>query len=235
MLTTVRPPSAPSSTGHLIVPRGGNLGRDQEQLRLAKTRTSTSVFNVVTELVVSDDAHLRYVCGQDVSEQELNLSVQRRVARRASLDWVALGFGSARGRVHGDAARGQGPRDLGRRRLRQPPAPRIDFDRGAEPGHQHDVNLAFQGVAGALDRGLEGQHHRRPGRAEDRHIPGVAQPARLQAHSARRDPGLEIQANDVRCTRSSGTGRSPALFYLRSRGLQESIAKQLVIKILPRS
>jgi Fe-S cluster assembly protein SufD len=45
-------------------------------------------------------------------------------------------------------------------------------------------------------------------------------------------PGLEIQANDVRCTHAAAIAQVDAeqLFYLRSHGLPEPQAKRLVIE-----
>ncbi|HWF25443.1 MAG TPA: SufD family Fe-S cluster assembly protein, partial [Solirubrobacteraceae bacterium] len=45
-------------------------------------------------------------------------------------------------------------------------------------------------------------------------------------------PGLEIQANDVRCTHAAAVAQLDAdqLFYLRSRGLPEEVARRLVIE-----
>jgi Fe-S cluster assembly protein SufD len=45
-------------------------------------------------------------------------------------------------------------------------------------------------------------------------------------------PGLEIQANDVRCTHAASIGQLDAeqIFYLRSRGLREDVARRLVIE-----
>jgi Fe-S cluster assembly protein SufD len=45
-------------------------------------------------------------------------------------------------------------------------------------------------------------------------------------------PGLEIQANDVRCTHAAAVAQVDAeqLFYLRSHGLPEAQAKRLVIE-----
>jgi Fe-S cluster assembly protein SufD len=44
-------------------------------------------------------------------------------------------------------------------------------------------------------------------------------------------PGLEIQANDVRCTHGSTTSRVDAeqLYYLQSRGIPPKTARQLLI------
>jgi Fe-S cluster assembly protein SufD len=45
-------------------------------------------------------------------------------------------------------------------------------------------------------------------------------------------PGLEILANDVRCTHAAAIAQidKEQLFYLRSRGLGEPIAQRLVIE-----
>jgi len=45
-------------------------------------------------------------------------------------------------------------------------------------------------------------------------------------------PGLEILANDVRCTHAAAIAQldPEQLFYLRSRGLREPAAKRLVIE-----
>ncbi len=45
-------------------------------------------------------------------------------------------------------------------------------------------------------------------------------------------PGLEIQANDVRCTHAAAVAQvdPDQLFYLRSHGLPEDVAKRLVIE-----
>ena len=45
-------------------------------------------------------------------------------------------------------------------------------------------------------------------------------------------PGLEIQANDVRCTHAAAIAQvdPEQLFYLRSHGLPEAAAKQLVVE-----
>lgn len=50
--------------------------------------------------------------------------------------------------------------------------------------------------------------------------------------TARSEPALEILANDVRCTHGSTTGKinEDQLWYLASRGISESVAKQLLVE-----
>lgn len=55
----------------------------------------------------------------------------------------------------------------------------------------------------------------------------------LSGHaSARSDPSLEILANDVRCTHGSTTGKpnEDQLWYLSSRGINESTRTQLLVE-----
>jgi Fe-S cluster assembly protein SufD len=64
------------------------------------TSDGAGLFNGVVELVVGQGANLRYVCQQDLDERSWVFATQRaEVERDASLEWVALGFGSARGKV----------------------------------------------------------------------------------------------------------------------------------------
>jgi Fe-S cluster assembly protein SufD len=45
-------------------------------------------------------------------------------------------------------------------------------------------------------------------------------------------PGLEIKANDVRCTHGATIGRvdPDALFYLMARGLERPVAERLIVQ-----
>src|SRR5207248_1552384 len=105
------------------------------------------VFNTVVELIVADNARLRYICGQGLSERS----------------WI---FGAQRAEVGRDA-------------------------------FQESRNLLISKRA---------------------HADAI--------------PGLEIQANDVRCTHAAAVAQvdPEQLFYLRSHGLGEDVAKRLVIE-----
>ncbi len=194
------------------------------------------VFNVVTELVVGDNAHLRYVCGQALSEKSWIFGAQRaEVARDASLDWVALGFGSARGRVRMETRLGGEGADArvtgayathGRQH--------IDFDTTQEHAAPNTTSdLAFRGVLQGRSTAVwKGNIIVDPGAQKT----DAFQESRnlLISKRAHADaiPGLEIQANDVRCTHAAAVAQvdPEQLFYLRSHGLDEADAKQLVIE-----
>ena len=194
------------------------------------------VFNAVTELVVGDNARLRYVCGQGLSERSWIFGAQRaEVGRDAALDWVALGFGSARGaRAHGDPPGRSGRRRPSHRRVRHswPPAHRLRHHSGAR-GANTTSDLAFRGVLqGRSSAVWKGNIIVDPGAQKT----DAFQESRnlLISKRAHADaiPGLEIQANDVRCTHAAAVAQvdPEQLFYLRSHGLPEDVAKRLVIE-----
>ncbi len=194
------------------------------------------VFNVVTELVVSDNAHLRYVSGQALSERSWIFGAQRaEVARDASLDWVALGFGSANGHVRMEtklAGEGADARVTGAYAThgRQ----HIDFDTNQEHAAPNTTSdLAFRGVLQGRSTAVwKGNIIVDPGAQKT----DAFQESRnlLISKRAHADaiPGLEIQANDVRCTHAAAIAQvdPDQLFYLRAHGLDEEVAKRLVIE-----
>jgi Fe-S cluster assembly protein SufD len=194
------------------------------------------VFNVVTELIVGDNARLRYVCGQDLSEKSWIFGAQRaEIGRDGRLDWVALGFGSAQGHVRMEtrlSGEGADARVTGAYAThgRQ----HIDFDTTQEHAAPNTTSdLAFRGVLqGRSSAVWKGNIIVDPGAQKT----DAFQESRnlLISKRAHADaiPGLEIQANDVRCTHAAAVAQvdPEQLFYLRSRGLPEDLAKQLVIE-----
>ena len=194
------------------------------------------VFNTVTELVVGQGARLRYVCGQGLSEKSWIFGAQRaEVGRDAALDWVALGFGSARGHVRMEtrlAGEGAEARVTGAyaSHARQ----HIDFDTTQEHAAPNTTSdLAFRGVlTGRSTAVWKGNIIVDPGAQKT----DAFQESRnlLLSKRAHADaiPGLEIQANDVRCTHAAAVAQvdPEQLFYLRSRGLRLEVAKRLVIE-----
>jgi Fe-S cluster assembly protein SufD len=219
----------------LIVLETGAQAEVWEQY-LSNAAELDGVFNVVTELVVADNARLRYVCGQALSEKTWIFGAQRaEVARDASLDWVALGFGSANGRVRMEtklAGAGAEARVTGA--YASHGRQHIDFDTTQEHAAPNTTSdLAFRGVlAGRSTAVWKGNIIVDPGAQKT----DAFQESRnlLISKRAHADaiPGLEIQANDVRCTHAAAVAQvdPEQLFYLRSRGLREDIAKRLVIE-----
>ncbi len=219
----------------LVVIGDGSQAEVWEQY-LSESEDLDGVFNVVTELVIGDDARLRYVCGQSLSERSWIFGAQRaEVGRDGSLDWVALGFGSARGRVRMETRLG-GPGAEARvtgayaTHARQ----HLDFDTTQEHAAPNTTSdLAFRGVLQGRSTAVwKGNIIVDPGAQKT----DAFQESRnlLISKRAHADaiPGLEIQANDVRCTHAAAVAQvdPEQLFYLRSHGLPEEVAKRLVIE-----
>lgn len=195
-----------------------------------------AVLNSVVELVVGQAATLRYVNTQDISEKAWIFATQRaEVQRDGRLDWAALGFGSARGKVRmetklagpGSEARVTGGYAGG-------PGQHLDFDtlqEHAAPNTNSD--LAFRGVLAAGSTAVwRGMIKVDPGAQQT----DAFQESRnlLLSPEAHADaiPGLEILADDVRCTHAAAIAQvdKEQLFYLTSRGLGDETAKALVIE-----
>src|SRR5206468_8687201 len=195
-----------------------------------------AVFNVVTELLVGDNARLRYVCGQALSEKSWIFGAQRaEVGRDGYLDWVALGFGSSRGRVRMETRLGgQGAEARVTGAYASHARQHIDFDTTQEHAAPNTTSdLAFRGVLQGRSTAVwKGNIIVDPGAQKT----DAFQESRnlLISKRAHADaiPGLEIQANDVRCTHAAAVAQvdPDQLFYLRSRGLREDTAKRLVIE-----
>jgi len=194
------------------------------------------VFNVVTELVVADGARLRYVCGQALSERTWVFGAQRaQLGRDAALDWVALGFGSRSGRMRMETRlQGEGSEARVTGAYASRGRQHIDFDTTQEHAAPHTTSdLAFRGVLqGRSSAVWKGNIIVDPGAQKT----DAFQESRnlLLSKRAHADaiPGLEIQANDVRCTHAAAVAQvdREQLFYLRAHGLGEADAKRLVIE-----
>ncbi len=195
-----------------------------------------ALLNSVVELHVGQAATLRYVSTQDISERAWIFSSQRaQVERDGRLDWTALGFGSARGKVRmetnlagpGSEARVTGGYASG-------PGQHLDYDTTQEHSAPNTFSdLAFRGVLAAgstavwrgmirVDPGAQGtdafQESRNLLLSPDAHADAI--------------PGLEIEADDVRCTHAAAIAQidRDQLFYLTSRGLDPAAAKQVIIE-----
>jgi Fe-S cluster assembly protein SufD len=195
-----------------------------------------ALFNGVVELAVGDRANLRYVCEQRLSESSWVFATQRaEIGRDSNLDWVALGFGSARGKVRMEtklAGRGSSARVTGA--YAGDGIQHLDYDTTQEHAAEDTTSdLAFRGVlaerATAVWRGMirvDPGAQRTDAFQESRNL--------LLSTDAHADaiPGLEIEADDVRCTHAAAVAQvdPEQLYYLRSHGLDEAEAKSLVVE-----
>jgi Fe-S cluster assembly protein SufD len=195
-----------------------------------------SLFNGVVELVVGDGANLRYVCEQELSESSWVFATQRaEVGQEANLEWVALGFGSARGKVRMEtklAGRGSSAKVTGA--YAGAGRQHLDYDTTQEHAAEDTTSdLAFRGVLAdrstAVWRGMirvDPGAQRTDAFQESRNL--------LLSTKAHADaiPGLEIEADDVRCTHAAAVAQvdPEQLYYLRTHGLGEAEGKRLVVE-----
>ena len=203
----------------------------------ASPAADTSAYsNAVTELFVEPGARLEYVSLQNLSTETWHFaSHHARVERDAELDWVAGGFGSKKGktRIQNDLnGRGATSRVTGA--YFADGEQHLDYDTFQEhiaPDCTSD--FAFKGAlrdhATAVWRGMirvEKDAQKTNAYQECRNL--MLSPT---THAVP-IPGLEILANDVRCTHGATVGRvdREQLFYLMARGLPRSEAERLIVR-----
>jgi Fe-S cluster assembly protein SufD len=192
--------------------------------------------NAAVEILVRDAAKVEYVSVQNLSRATWHFaSHHARVERDAELDWVAGGFGSAKGkvRIQNDLA-GQGATSRVTGAYFVDGTQHLDYDTFQEhmaPSTTSD--FAFKGAlrdkARAVWRGMirvEEGAQKTNAYQENRNL--------LLSKTAHADsiPGLEILANDVRCTHGATLGQvdREQLFYLMTRGLTRSEAERLIVR-----
>jgi Fe-S cluster assembly protein SufD len=192
--------------------------------------------NAVVEIAVEQGAKVEYVSVQNLSQRTWHFaSHHARVERDAELDWVAGGFGSGKGkiRIQNDLA-GPGATSRVTGAYFADREQHLDYDTFQEhiaPNTTSD--FAFKGAlrdsASAVWRGMirvEEDAQKTNAYQENRNL--------LLSKSAHADsiPGLEILANDVRCTHGATLGQvdREQLFYLMARGLSRAEAERLIVR-----
>jgi Fe-S cluster assembly protein SufD len=192
--------------------------------------------NAVTELFVQQSAKLEYVSLQNLSTETWHFaSHHARVERDGELDWVAGGFGSKKGKVRiQNDLNGQGATSRVTGAYFADGEQHLDYDTFQEhiaPDCESD--FAFKGAlrdkATAVWRGMirvEPNAQKTNAYQECRNL--MLSPT---CHAVP-IPGLEILANDVRCTHGATVGRvnREQLFYAMARGLTRPEAERLIVR-----
>jgi Fe-S cluster assembly protein SufD len=192
--------------------------------------------NAAVELFVEQGAKLEYVSLQNYSAATWHFATHHaRVERDAELDWVAGGFGSRRGkvRIQNDLA-GPGATSRVTGAYFADGTQHLDYDTFQEhiaPNTTSD--FAFKGAlrdeASVVWRGMirvEKDAQKTNAYQENRNL--------LLSEQAHADsiPGLEILANDVRCTHGATLSQvdRDQLFYAMARGLTRADAERLIVR-----
>jgi Fe-S cluster assembly protein SufD len=192
--------------------------------------------NTVVELIVGDEAQLEYVTVQQHHSETRQFGTHRAtVGKDAKLDWVAAAVGGTRAKSRMEsylAGRGAHVKVTGAYYLTG--REHIDFDTTQEHAAPDTFSdLAFKGVlddrARAVWRGVirvDKGAQKTDAYQENRNL--------LLSPDAQATPipGLEIEANDVRCTHGATVGQvdRSQMFYLMARGLTHAEAERLIVR-----
>jgi Fe-S cluster assembly protein SufD len=203
---------------------------------LSGSDETDGLVNGVVELVVGPNARLRYVGGQDLNARTWVFGTQRAIVERdGHLDWVTLGFGGKDGKVFLETKlAGPGAHAAVTGAYATMGRQHVDFDtlqEHAAVGTTSD--LAFRGIlegrSTAVWRGMiqvDKGAQQTDAFQECRNL--------LLSKKAHADaiPGLEILADDVRCTHAAAIAQidPEQLFYLKSHGLPQAGAHRLVVE-----
>jgi Fe-S cluster assembly protein SufD len=227
--------------GRTVSPRTLIVLEDGAEAEVWSQATSSSadleaLINGVVEIHVGQNARLRFVDVQDLSEKSWIFGAQRATIERDGwIDWITLGLGSAKGKVFQETSLdGQGAHGRVTGGYATRGKQHLDFDTlQTHMAPNTTSDLAFRGVLAekshAVWRGMikvDEQGQQTDAFQESRNL--------LLGRKSHADaiPGLEIAANDVRCTHAAAIAQidPEQLFYLRSRGLGLNASRRLVIE-----
>jgi Fe-S cluster assembly protein SufD len=195
-----------------------------------------SYTNTAQEFFLEQGSKFEYVSIQNLSRETWHFgSHHARVERDAELDWVAGGFGSKKGkvRIQNDLA-GPGATSRVTGAYFADGDQHLDYDTFQEHVAPHTTSdFAFKGAlrdrSTAVWRGMirvEREAQRTNAYQENRNL--MLAPT---THAVP-IPGLEILANDVRCTHGATVSRvdRDELFYAMARGLSRGEAERLIVR-----
>ncbi len=189
----------------------------------------------IVEISVADDARLTFIELQDLGRHVWNFTHERaRLGRNASLNWVLGSVGSRFTKSFVDLdLNGEGAQARLSGFYVADGSQHLDHDTQQNHLAAHTTSdLLFKGALTERSRSVwQGMIYVAPGaqRTDGYQVNRNL----ILSEDARADsiPGLEILADDVRCTHGATVGRleEETLFYLMSRGIQRDMAEKLLI------
>ncbi|MEA2580319.1 MAG: Fe-S cluster assembly protein SufD [Actinomycetota bacterium] len=203
--------------------------------RFASPDLQRGFSDAITEIVVGDGAHVRYVAIQEWGQGMTHLGVVRaRVGRDASIRTLSIGFGADLSRVENEVLLAEsggfseqlgvffadGDQHFDHRSIQDHVAPNCTSD------------LLYKGALRDHSRAVySGWVHVRPD-AQKTNAMQTSRNIVLSEHAkADAIPNLEIEANDVRCGHAASVGPvdDDTVFYLTSRGIPREEAERLIV------
>ena len=200
------------------------------------TSDETNIHNGITELLVGDRGNLTYASLQDFGENMWQFNHERgRVGRDAKLDWIISVMGTRLTKAFQTVELDQ-PGSWARMSGLFFGNGRQHIDLDTQQNHN-----APDTVSDLLYKGALKNRARSVWQGMIKTLPGAQRMDGFQANrnlilekTARADsiPGLEIQADDVRCTHASTIGKldQEEIFYLMSRGIPRNVATEMVVQ-----
>lgn len=189
----------------------------------------------MTELILGERANLRYVALQDWARNANDIRHERaRVAAGAQLDWIIGTMGGrfvkqfAEIELDGEGAFGRmsglffadGHQFFDHDTQQNHNAPHTTSDLLFKGALKDEARTVWQGMIKVLPHA-----QKTDGFQANRNL--------VLSPDARADsiPGLEIEANDVRCTHAATVGKleDEPIFYLMSRGMTRQDAERLIV------
>jgi Fe-S cluster assembly protein SufD len=218
----------------VVLERGAEATVFHEQASLPHPRSALHVGAI--ELFVGEEARLVYVNLQNWDDQVWHFAHQRGlVGRSGYLQWVVGGLGSRLAKVNQEVVL-EGPGA-------EAQVNGVMFTTGRQhlSYHTRQVHQADHARSDLLYRGALKDRSRIVWRGMIRVEPGAQKTDAYQKNdnlvlsaTARADsiPGLEIEADDVRCTHGATAGRvdDEQVFYAMTRGLTRMEAMHLIVE-----
>jgi len=220
----------------LLVVAGANSRLTLIEEHVSASEDLDAFTNCVVEVHVGAGAKLELVSAQRLSRQTWHFAHQRaRLGRDSRLDWVCVGLGSRKGKtwLFNDLAEAgatskvtgvyfaDGSRHLDYDTYQEHAAPRTTSDFLFRGAIRDEATTVWRGMIR-----VEPEAQGTDAYQENRNLL-----LSRQAH-ANSVPGLEILADEVRCSHGATVGQvdREQLFYLMSRGLSESEAERLIVR-----
>jgi len=195
-----------------------------------------AMINSSVEILLGDNAQLDYVSIQDYGRHTYNFSTERaKVGENATLHWVVGGIGSrfTKTAIEADMVGSKGTALLSG----------VYFADSKQQMHYdtQQNHIAEGCVSDLLYKAALRDEARTVWRGNIRVFPGAQKTDSYQANrnlqlsdKSRADsiPGLEIEADDVRCTHGATVGQieTEPMFYLESRGIPPIDARRLIVE-----
>lgn len=223
---------------HVIVwlEEGASLTYVHEMASPSEPNGVPSFHAGLVEIHVGPDADLRFVELQSWGEHVWNFTHERaRVSRDGNLDWVFAAIGSRLTKNFSNLDLvGEGASGRMSGFYFTDDVQHLDHDTQQNHFAPHTTSdLLFKGALTGRSRSVwQGMIYVAPGAQK---ADGYqANRNLILSDQARADsiPGLEIMANDVRCTHGATVGKIDPneIFYLQSRGIPEIEAKRLIVQ-----